>query len=389
MKKINLLAALVAGVFAVACNGGSSSGGSSTPDPTPTVIPSPTPTITPTPIPSPIAPTSCLPADGCNYVQSNGQWESIATTSLSVTGAGQNISFTSGESFITIAMPVLNSSNKSLTTTTAVSSRPVNDVCNPPNQNHNFVIVNGTCQLLPDGQNYAVVTIPGDAYLKGNYSVYTTINGSWSSFNSYTNPNWTILPNNATPPIRLSNESAMYYDGTNSFYNTSLINHENSTDSLPDGINMSYLGFNSFGINYGEVNARVTGEWIVQMFSNATTLCKNDGEGYGIYCSSLSGLLPSGVTPVSSSDSMIVGNDGYIYAHCDDGSLSKLAALGNGNLAIANITLKDWVFYDVFSVYSANDYYTIIQSNNAILQIKVHKERPSNVVVSDLCSLYK
>lgn len=44
MKKINLLASIVAGVFVVACNGGGgSSGGSSTPTPTPN------PTITPTP----------------------------------------------------------------------------------------------------------------------------------------------------------------------------------------------------------------------------------------------------------------------------------------------------------------------------------------------------
>ncbi|MBX9890424.1 MAG: hypothetical protein K2X94_04095 [Amoebophilaceae bacterium] len=47
MKKINLLAVVVAGAFAVACNGGSSSGGSSAPTPTPT------PTITPTPTPTP------------------------------------------------------------------------------------------------------------------------------------------------------------------------------------------------------------------------------------------------------------------------------------------------------------------------------------------------
>ena len=38
MKKINLLAVLVAGVFVAACNGGSSSGGSSTPPPPPTSV---------------------------------------------------------------------------------------------------------------------------------------------------------------------------------------------------------------------------------------------------------------------------------------------------------------------------------------------------------------
>lgn len=51
MKKINLLAVVMAGAFAVACNGGGSSGGSSNPEPSPT--PTPTPTVTPTPTPTP------------------------------------------------------------------------------------------------------------------------------------------------------------------------------------------------------------------------------------------------------------------------------------------------------------------------------------------------
>lgn len=49
MKKINLLAVLVAGVFVAACNGGGSSGGSSTPTPTPTPTPTSALTVSITP----------------------------------------------------------------------------------------------------------------------------------------------------------------------------------------------------------------------------------------------------------------------------------------------------------------------------------------------------
>lgn len=377
MKKINLLAVVVAGVFAVACNGGSSS----TPEPSPTETPPPTP----------ITPTSCLPADGCNYVQANGQWESIATASLSVTGTGQNVSFTSGESFITIAMPISNSSSKSLSSTAVVSSRPVNDVCNPPNQNHNFVIVNGTCQLLPDGQNYAIVTIPGDAFVNGNYSVYTSINGSWSSFNSYTNPNWTILPNNGLPPIRLTNESAVYYNGNDTTYNTSLINSITSTNSLPRGINMPYAGLSSLNvINYWD-NAITTDI----DFSNSSMFCEVGGGmpySFSLCDPFLSTRFPSGVTSVSSSLAVSIGSDGYIYAGCTDYSVAftKLNALGNGNVEIANKVRKDQVTTDSVT-YLSTSIYTITKSNNAVLQIteKLTKEDGNDHLVSNLCSLYK
>ena len=384
MKKINLLAVVVAGAFAVACNGGSSSGGSSAPTPTPT------PTITPTP--SPITPTSCLSADGCNYVQANGQWESVATTSLSVTGAGQSISFTSGESFITIAMPVLNSSNKSLNTTTTVSSRPVNDVCNPPNQNHNFVIVNGTCQLLPDGQNYAVVTIPGDAYLRGNYSVYTSINGSWSSFNSYTNPNWTILPNNATPPINLTTESAMYYDGSNSFYNTSLINSE-STSITPlapfaHEISMPYAGLHTFKAYYYNNNMQLTGSSLYM--SNGQSFCSEM-----IWCgqfpdSGSVGGLSIGVSMVNYNDSTVLGSDGYLYANCapegQDVVWAKLTKLGNGISAIANRVNKDYITTSSASYWST-EIITLTKSNNAILQVTGTFSSAESRI--SLCNLYQ
>lgn len=372
MKKVNLLAIIMAGVFTASCNGGGSSDNNR-------------------PSTSPINPTNCSTTDGCNYILPNGQWESISSTSLSVTGTGQSVSFTSGESFIMITMPVLSSSSKSLSSIAVVSSRPVNEVCNPLNQNHNFVIVNGTCQLLPDGQNYAIITIPGDAFINGNYSVYTSINGSWSSFNSYTNPNWTILPNNATPPIRLTNESATYYNGNNTIYNTSLINSITSTHSFPDGTNMPYAGLSSFNkINYWANTTTIDID-----YSNALTFCEIGGGIYGFsWCDQFpSEWFPTGVSPVSADSALIVGSDGYIYASCNETStviFTKLTALGNGNVAINNVVRKDPITSISGSTYLSTNIYTITKSNNSILQITGTLSNPeSDKFVSNLCSLYQ
>ena len=378
MKKNNLLILALAGVSLMACNGGGGSSSSSGGD---------------NPPPPPITPTSCAAADGCNYVQPNGQWESISTASLSVTAAGQTISFTSGESFITIAMPVANSAKKSLAAAPVIGSRPVSDVCNPPNQHHNFVIVNGTCSLLPDGQNYSIVTIPGDAFLSGNYSVYTSINGYWSSYNSYTNPNWTILPNNAPPPITLTGESAMYYDGTNSFYNTSLINPE-STSTTPlapfaGGISMPYAGLHTFKAYYYNNNMQLTRSSLYM--SNGQNFC-SDMFWCGQFPTSGVGSLPSGVNLVNYNDSTVLGSDGYLYANCapkgqvPDVAWAKLTKLGNGISAIANVISKDYVTINNASYWSTK-IITLTKSNNAVLQVTGSYSGPDSNI--SLCSLYQ